>query len=206
VAGWLGKATVVMLPLLSKHPYVVRHVTAPRSKVEAALRDFGLTPHTRQGFELFEGTRSFPWRLTFLEDDLLGFIPQGEPGTGLNPFTAGRDLPRKELGQELAREGEDREAVAVLVALGPLLHYDLEQELLGFRFSLRKKGDRYDGSTAFSLARDLEAARGALEARKLPEESDRIQAIADDVAYVVDGPLVRGRLEFETETAHDLRR
>jgi hypothetical protein len=202
---WLGREALAMLPVMSAGTYVVRPITRPRAEVEQHLLAGGMEARNRDGFDMLFPTGAFPYKIAFLSDDLLAFIPVKEIGSGLSPLTAARDLPPSDLERELVSVlDRERDALLELYVQGPIIHLDLDQELAGVRFALRdwSRGG-LDGSVLLQPVRDADKARDTLEKRELPHETNVLKALAGRVAFTVDANFVTGRLQL---TADDVRR
>jgi len=201
---WLGREALAMLPVMSAGTYVIRPITKPRAEVEQHLVAGGMEARNRDGFDMLFPTGAFPYKIAFLSDDLLAFIPVKEIGSGLSPVTAARDLPPSDLERELTGVlDRERDALLELYVQGPLIHLDLDQEIAGVRFALRDwDNGGLDGSVLLQPVRDAEHARDALEKREVPHETNVIKALVRRVAYTVDGSFVTGRLQL---TADDVR-
>src|SRR5690606_5967364 len=145
---------------------------------------------------------AYPWKLVLLEPGLVGFVPVRALGSGLQPLTAGRDLPASEIETQLrnvfASEGSP---VLELYAAGPLLHLDLGQEIAQWMMGARRWQRGLDVQVQLVPVRDLEDAAQSLRERDLSLESDRVRTMAERVAFSVEGPVVLGRLQL---TAGDL--
>jgi hypothetical protein len=77
-----------------------------------------------------------------------------------------------------------------------MLHFDVGPSLLGARLELRTFGSGgLDGRVLFQPESDPSAVAEALGKRRVPEETDQIQLLAEEVAYETDGELVIGRLQ-----------
>jgi hypothetical protein len=201
---WLGHEAVAMLPVMSAGTYVIRPITRPREEVEQHLVAGGMEARNDDGFDMLFPTGAFPYKIAFLSDDLLAFIPVKEIGTGLSPLTAARDLPPSDLERELTTVlDRERDALLELYVQGPVIHLDLDQELAGVRFALRNWGrGGIDGSVLLQPIRDSQEARDVLEKREASHETNVIKALVERVAFTVDANFVTGRLQL---TADDMR-
>jgi hypothetical protein len=195
--AWFRGAALVTTTLLGAGPYVVRSLSEPRAAVAAALKEAGFTATETEGFEIWAPRGAFPWRVVMLDDETVAFVPAREPGSGLSPLTAGRDMPPSDLERELSRQlAEDSTLRVSLYAAGPMLHFDVGPSLLGARLELRTfKSSGLDGRVLFQPASDAAGVTEALGKRRVPEENDQIQLLAGEVAYETDGELVIGRLQ-----------
>lgn len=197
VASWLGTEALVTTGRLARRPTVLHPLTAPREQVVARLEAIGLRRQEIDAFEVWEPERVFPYKVALLDDRVAAFIPASEPGSGLPPLAAARDMPPSDVESQLSTllDGSDAPAVA-LFAAGPMLHLDLTADVLAVRFELRRRGSGYDGQVALQLDGDPAAAVATLEARLAPEQGDFVQQLVQRAAYDTDGPMVTGRLEL----------
>lgn len=205
-AAWLSSDALATAGRMSRRPMVLRPLLVPKAEAAARLEALGLERQEVDAFEIWEPRRVFPYRVVLLDGDVAGFIPATEPGTGLPPLVAARDMPPSEVETQLEAllSAPGAPAVALLVA-GPMLHLDLEQEVGSARFELRIAGDgSLDGQVALQIEGEAAAAASTLEGRKAPEQSDVIQRLVERTAYVVDGPVVAGRLQLSPADARAL--
>jgi hypothetical protein len=202
--AWLGPEAVVMAPVMSGGTYVIRPLRAPRNEVEGHLVAAGMLASDRDGFRMLAPTGALPWKVAFVAEDIVAFVPVREVGSGLSPLTAARDLPPSDMERELAATLErEPDLLLELIVHGPLLHLDLSPELAGFRFALRRFGGQgLDGRAVLQPMRDPEEVREALEHREAPLETNVVQALVERVAYTVEDRVVTGRLQL---TADDVR-
>ncbi len=204
-SAWLAPEAVAMLPSvgLGHDNYVIRRITKPRAEVETILGRAGLQKSETEGFTLYASARRFPWKIVFLEDDVLGFIPATTVGSGLTPLTAGRDLPPSQTETEMAKTLDaEPEALLEMFAAGPIHHLDLGRDVAGIRFALRTwNQDGLDGAVVIQPVQDVEQAITQLEQRDVSFESDAVQAMTRRVAFQVSGPMIEGRLQM---TANDV--
>ncbi len=201
---WLSADVLVMQPRTSLASYAVRALAVPRSEVERMLGEAGMTSTVMEGLTMYVPRGAFPWKLVFLDDDVLGFVPIKAVAAPLNPFTAGRDLPPSQLETELVKALEsDPDDVLELYAEGPFLHMDLDQDVEGVRFSLRRwQGAGLDGVVKLQIAESPDGAVTQLAARKAGLETDVVQDLMHRVAFVVEGPMVQGRLQLTPQDVH----
>lgn len=194
---WFRGAALVTTSLLSAGPYVVRTLATPRADVAAALKEASFDATTVEGFEIWAPRGAFPWRVVMLDDSTVAFVPAREPGSGLQPLTAGRDMPPSDMERELSRALAEDSALRVsLYAAGPMLHFDVRPSMLGARLELRTLGrGGIDGRVLFQPESDPQGVAQALSKRRVPEETEQIQLLAEAVAYETDGELVVGRLQ-----------
>ena len=209
---WLGPEALAMTPAVGTGTYVVRPLLRPDTEVQAILRAAGMRARTIEGMTVLEPTRALPWRLVFLPGDLVGFIPTTEIGSGLSPLTAARDMPPSAAENELRKAlGESPQLLLELLASGPMLHLDLDQDVISTRFRLSPLGpgaaidQGLDAMVAFQPARDVDQAAKALEARTVPLETDVVGALVDRVAFTVEGDVVQGRLQLNRSDLDILR-
>jgi hypothetical protein len=204
---WLGPQALASTPRLASGTYVLRPLTKPRAEVEAMLQDAGMQQSQVEGFSIYLPQGPFPWKVAFVEDDIVAFIPVKEIGSGLGPLTAGRDLPPSEVETELRKALQsDPNAVLELYAVGPLLHFDLGQDVLQLMMRVRPwDGDGLSVELRLQPSEDPDQAVATLENRKTPLESDQIQALVDRVAFTLDGPTVEGHLQLTSDDLSVLR-
>jgi hypothetical protein len=195
---WLGREALVTAGRMSRRPLVLRPLRVPRAEAIARLEALGLERQEVDAFEVWTPRRVLPYRVVLLAGDVAGFIPASEPGSGLPPLVAARDMPPSEgetqLEQLLAAPSAP---VVALLAQGPMLHLDLDQEVLAVQLVLRRGADgSLDGELALQLDGELGPVVAALEGRKAPEQSDAIQRLVERAAYMAEGPVVAGRLQL----------
>ena len=195
---WLGPEALATTSMVSSGTYVVRELERPVSQVKQLLLDAGLRETTTEGYTLLEPTRVFPWKVAFLDEDTVAFIPAKEIGSGLSPLTAARDLPASQMETELRQvTRNDPDAKLMIYAAGPLLHLDISQDILQLMVQARSSQDGgLDVQVMLQPSRDPEQAAQTLESRQTPLENDQVQKLVDRVAYGVDGKSVTGRLEL----------
>lgn len=217
-ATWLRAEALVYLPPIARGPYLVRGLSRPRAEVEAFLIAGGLERDVMEGLVTFSPlpgdsgeptapdalpvrrapAAAFPWRIVFLEDDVIGCYSLGEIGGGLGPLTAARDLPASELETRLTQEfAEDPEMVLDLVASGPTLSLDITDDVGAVRLGMRRwERSGLDGELILHPLGDPEVATKQLEARKPAGETDVVRELYDRIAFTPEPPVVRGRLQL----------
>lgn len=196
-AEWLGPQSLGAASVVSSGTYVVRALTAPVAEVEKHLLGAGMQKTEIEGFAVFVPRGPFPWKVVILEDDVAGFVPVKEIGSGLSPLTAGRDLPASALETEIRTVlSQDPDALLDIYAGGPLLHLDLGQDIaqLGLHTRRFEQGG-LDVEVRMQPVDNADQARASLQNRELELETDQIQALAKRVAYTVEGNVVTGRLQ-----------
>lgn len=185
-------------PLVAVGTYVLRPLSAPRAEVEQALAAAGLRATQTEGFTIYEPQPPFPWRVVFLTDDVVAFVPTKEIGTGLGPLTAGRDLPPSPLENELRRVlKEEPTTLFDLNAATPLVHFDLGEDVVGLALRIRpwqKTG--MDVELRLQPSGDPAEAVAVLEKRQAPLETEPVQKLVERVAFTVDAGAVAGRLQL----------
>lgn len=200
--SWLGAPALGSQHAGSSETYVLRPLIAPRAEFEAALVAAGFERMVSEGLTILAPRAGLPWKVAILEDDVVGFIPAGALGDGLDPLTAGRDMPASEIEKELAaRFTRGPRVVLEIMAAGPLLHLDLEQELGQLLVHAEPWEQGLDVSLHFVPTDDPMDAITALTGRDTTLETDQIRALARRVAFELEGPGVSGRLQL---TAKDL--
>lgn len=204
---WIGREALAMQPSLSTDAYVIKPITKPRAEVEAWLMETGMEKRVVEGFTVLLPTGPLPHKIVFLTDELIAFVPLREIGNGLGPLTAGRDLPPSELRKQMVAAVKGVGGTVVeLMAYGPILHLDLDQDVHAARLAVRDwQNGGLDGQLLLQVSRDGPGAQKALEARKTPLETDAVQTLVDKVAFTADGPRVEGRLQIPAEDVIALR-
>lgn len=200
---WLGRESLVTAARMSRRPLVLRPLLVPKAEAITRLEALGLERKEVDAFEVWEPRRVLPYRVVLLDGDVAGFIPASEPGSGLPPLMAARDMPPSEVETQLEAllAGPGAPTLA-LFAAGPMLHLDLDQDVMSVRFELRRSSDgSLDGQLALQVDGEPGPAVAALEGRKAPEQSDAIQKLVERTAYVADGPIVAGRLQLSPADA-----
>lgn len=221
---WLRDEALAFLPPLAHGPYMVFGLRRPRAEVEALLRAGGLQAEVREGMTTYSPLpggeappgpaealpvhhapmAAFPWRIVFLEDDVLGCISLREIGGGLGPLTAARDLPASELEVNLSRSfDDDAEMLFDMVASGPMLSLDISDDVGAIRLGVRRwERTGIDGELILQPQGEPDAAVKQLEERKPALETDVVRELYERVAFTPEPPVVRGRLQL---TEADLR-
>lgn len=200
---WLGSDALVTAGRMSKRPLVLRPLLVPKAEAAAQLLALGLERKEVDAFEVWEPRRVFPFRVVLLAGDVAGFIPGNDPGTGLPPLIAARDMPPSEAETQLEAllAAPGAPAVALFTG-GPMLHLDLDQDVLSVRFELHRSPDgSLDGQIALQVDGEAGPAVTALEGRKATEQSDAVQRLVERTAYVADGSIVAGRLQLSPADA-----
>jgi hypothetical protein len=206
-APWFSGPALVTTSLMSSGPYVIRTLARPRTEFSAALATAGFQSSTTEGFEIFTPARAFGWRVVLLDETTVAFVPAREPGSGLSPLTAGRDMPASDTERELSRMiAEDSTLKVALYCAGPMLHFDVEPSMRAARLELRTfGGGGLDGRVSFEPESDVAAVASELGKRALPEENEQIRQLVSQVAYSADGPMVLGRLQVTATKIAALR-
>ncbi len=220
-ATWLRPEALAYLPSLAHRAYLVRGLARPRAEVEAWLRAAGLAHATIEGMAVYAplpptdpdaeampdhlaAAAAFPWRIVFLDDDVIGCLSLKEVGGGMGPLTAGRDLPASEIELQLTREfTEDPEMQLDMFATGPMLSLDISDDIAALRLGVRRwSRTGLDGELVMQPIGDADEAAKQLEARKPVVGTDTLRELYKRVAFTAEPPVVRGRLQL---TAEDLR-
>jgi hypothetical protein len=195
---WLGNEALASTSMMSTGTYVLRPLAKPRAEVEALLLKSGMEKTEAEGFTILVLQNAFGWKVAFMTDDIAAFIPSREIGTGLSPLTAGRDMPPSEVEGQLRTALDNETGVALeAYAAGPLLHYDLGQDVLQVSLQARtwqKTG--LDVAVRLMTGGDASTAVDKLSKRETPLESDQVQALAKRVAFALDGTAITGRLQL----------
>lgn len=197
-SDWLGEQALVMVSAFSSGPTVIRPLVKPRAEVEAILAAGEFKMQTIEGFSIYYPNRSFPYRVAILDEHAVAFIPAREPGSGLSPLTAGRDLPASDLQRQIETAFKETPDLFVeMFAAGPMMHFDLDPPLVGARFELLPwQSGGIEGRVLLQPEREAAASMARLEAREPVGETDRIKALAGNVAYQLDGDFVLGVLRL----------
>lgn len=195
---WLGPETLASSSVVSSGTYVLRTLTKPATQVHAMLEQAGMQRDEVEGFAMFLPDGPFPWKVAFLDESVVAFIPVKEIGTGLSPLTAGRDLPASPVEQQLRHTLANVPAPLLeLYAAGPLLHLDLGQDLRQFEMRvLPWQGKGMDAQLVLHPMVDANKAADVLRTRELDLETDRVESIAKRVAFTVESTAVLGRLQL----------
>lgn len=195
--AWLAPLALASTPRVSSGTYVLRELTKPRADVIAILERAKFRATEAEGFTMLEPQGPFQWRVVFLTDTVVAFVPIKGIGTGLSPLTAGRDLPPSDVENELRTMLEQEPSTTIeAYASGPLLHLDLGQDVAQFAVRARPfNGKGIDAEVRLVPVEDVSAAAAALEGRDLSLETDALAAVAKKVAFTIEGPSVVGRLQ-----------
>ncbi|MEM7156407.1 MAG: hypothetical protein AAF799_26375 [Myxococcota bacterium] len=198
ISTWLGTQALATTGRFSRRPTVLRPLVGSREEAGKQLEAMGLVRKEVDVFEVWEPQRVFPYRVVLLDNDVAAFVPASDPGTGVAPLAAARDMPpgdvRNQLDELLNQPGGPTIA---LLASGPMMHFDVDQPIIAVRFEMRKTaGGRMDGRMDLQLEEKPEEAVSALLGRSAPEQNDRIQDIMKRAAFAVEGAIVTGRLEL----------
>ncbi|MCA9709393.1 MAG: hypothetical protein KDK70_26365 [Myxococcales bacterium] len=98
---WLSLETLVDLGRLAQRPTVLRPLLVPREEAIARIEAMGLRRQEDEVFDVWVPERVFPYEVVLLEGDVAAFIPASEPGTGLSPLAAARDMPPSDVETQL---------------------------------------------------------------------------------------------------------
>ncbi len=199
-SSWLGPESLAMTTRFGVGTYVLRRLIGSKDAAMATLLAARMRPQEVDGFTMLMPEGPLPFRVAFLGDDVVAFIPAREIGSGLGPLTAGRDLPAGSTERELARALEDEpDAPLELYAAGPLLHFDLGEDIVQFAIRARRWQDGLDVQVRLAPDGDAAAAAAALGQRDVTLETDAVRALCNRVAFTVDGTFVEGRLQLTRE-------
>jgi hypothetical protein len=219
--NWLAPPSFGFTVALSRSPYFLRLLSKPAAEVAPLIASAGFTKNTIDGVEVWLPSGSFPWRIALLDGDVAAFIPIDVPGAGLEPLvrepkaegstgespdatppsgpsgrsgTSGTAVVEAELRRALT---DDPLIELVLVASGPLVHFDVGQSIAQVQFALRRVGPDapgYEGQIMLMPIGDPDECANDLRARKHPEENQQVQALIAAVEFaVVEGGVI-GRL------------
>jgi hypothetical protein len=198
---WLAQEAIASSSVVSSGTYVLRTMTKPAAQVQAILEKAGMQRDEAEGIAMFLPQGPFPWKVAFLDDTVVAFIPVKEIGTGLSPLTAGRDFPPSPVERQLQQVLAEKPAPLLeLYAAGPLLHLDLGQDVQQFELRVVPwQGKGMDAQLVLHPMHDADKASSALQARELDLETDRVQSLAKRVAFAVEGTAVTGRLQLTAD-------
>ncbi len=207
--GWLGPQSLAFTVPLAKQPYFVRPLLRPLAEVTPLLEQAGFTRNDIEGVGVWLPDGAFPWRLAELDDRTLGFIPVEVAGAGLEPFLTASTQPASTIETQLADAlGNDPFIQLTLLSGGPLLHYDVDEPINQVQFALRRatpSGDMWEGQVVLMPSGDVDECGNQLRARSYPEENQQIQALLKQVEFVVEKPLVIGRLQITSDLLKHFR-
>jgi len=205
-ATWLGRETLAITSLVSTGTYLVRPLMQSAAEVQTILLGAKMRADEVEGLTMLMPEGPLPWRVVMLPDDIAAFVPAREIGSGLGPLTAGRDLPAGVVERELARVlQEEPQALLELAVAGPLLHFDLGEDVVQYALRMREWQGGIDVQVRLQPAGDAAVAASALGRRDVAMESDAIRTLCGKVAFTVDGPVVDGRLQLTPEDVAVLR-
>jgi hypothetical protein len=207
-SNWLAPTSFAFTIALSRSPYFVRPLSKPAAEVATLLQSAGFTENTIDGVELWLPSGSFPWRIALVGNEVEGkgkvaaFIPIDVPGAGLEPLVHGEAAPgtaKAMVEAELRRALTDDPMIElVLIASGPLVHFDVTHPIAQVQFALRRVSGGttpgYEGQIVLTPIGDPDECANELRARKYPEENQQIQTLLAGVVFeVIEGAVV-GRL------------
>ena len=86
---------------------MLRPLLVPKQAAIDTLTGARMRAQEVDGFTMLMPEGPLPFRVAFLTDDVVAFIPAREIGSGLGPLTAGRDLPPGGTERELTRVLEE---------------------------------------------------------------------------------------------------
>jgi hypothetical protein len=215
---WLAPPSFSFTISLSRSPYFLRLLSKPAAEVAPLLVSAGFTKNTIDGVEVWLPSGSFPWRIALLEGDVAAFIPIDVPGAGLEPLLQGRQAAGS--GEDAGSgesassgkavvEAELRRALTadpmielVLISSGPLVHFDVDQQIAQVQFALRRiaaNASGYEGQIVLMPVGDPDECANDLRARKYPEENQQVQALIAAVEFsVIEGGVI-GRLAISSD-------
>jgi hypothetical protein len=197
---WFQRPCLVTMSILTSGPYLIRKLARPRAEFEALLSAAKFDGDPTEGLTIYTPRSPFGWRVVLLTDTVVAFIPSREPGSGLSPLTAGRDMPASEHETQLRQTlAEDPTIEVSLFVLGPMLHFDFDPSLRAASLQLNRYADGggqgIDGRVVFEPESSAGDVATALDARDPVGENEQVRALARDAAYILDGGIVAGRLQ-----------
>lgn len=195
-----GPTSLVFAPAFSTGRLVVRRLAKPRADVEKWLGTGKLDRQEAEGFTIFVPSGALPYRIVMLDEHAVAFIPLRDPGSGLSPLTAGRDLPPSDLERALRKAFEETPALIIESHMaGPMMHFDFDPPVVEARFEMLPYAGGLEGRVALRPQRELEAVVAALDGREPTTTNDAIAELAGKVAYQADAAgVVLGRLQVPT--------
>jgi hypothetical protein len=194
---WLGRESLAISTRFGVGTYVLRRLLVPKQVAIDTLTGARMRAQDVDGFTMLMPEGPLPFRVAFLTDDVVAFIPAREIGSGLGPLTAGRDLPPGGTERELTRVLEEEPGAPIeLYAAGPLLHFDLGEDILQFALRARTWQDGLDVQVRLAPDGDIAAAAATLGKRDVSLETDAVRAMCGRVAFGPDGDFVEGRLQL----------
>ncbi len=206
-ASLFAPETLAFRPGIGTGIYLVRKLLGPRKRLEELLGDRMIAGETDE-IPMLKPRGAFGYRMGFMDDGIVAFIPAAEIGSGLSPLTAGRDLPASVVKTELTEMLEaDPSVVVTAVAAGPMLHLDLDAQVARARIVLRRIKDGYDGEGALAMMlEDATPTAESLTARSAPLETDAMQALMKRVAFTASASVVDVRLQLSSDDVDQVRR
>ncbi|RMG97055.1 MAG: hypothetical protein D6705_09755 [Deltaproteobacteria bacterium] len=202
---WEGLALASLGPL-DGTPILVAAIGGGKDAFAATLAAAGFSRDVREGFEVLEPRGAFPHRIVLLDDGHVAFVSRRSIGSGLSPLSAARDLPASPLERRMldAMEARPRPVVEIAAA-GPLPHLDAPDPLAGFHATVTPwQEGGLDVRAELMPTGDPESLAAALSNRKTPGMDERTAALARQVAFTVEGNVVRARLQIPATTVRDL--
>lgn len=197
---WLGETSLAVATRFSSGTYVIRRLIGSKDEAIKALLAARMRQQEVDGFTMLMPEGALPFRVVFLADDVVAFIPAREIGSGLGPLTAGRDLPQGATERELTTVlTETPDAPLEVYAAGPLLHFDLGDDIIQFAIRARAWQDGLDVQVRLAPDGDAAAAVTALTDRDVTLESAAVRLMCERVAFTIDGTFVEGRLQVTGE-------
>lgn len=203
-----GPALVFTPPIATGNYIVLRHNAGSAAGDRLQAQGYGEPEQAVAGQpRTFTPSKPSRWKVVLLDDHHLAFVPLREPGTGLGPLTAGRDLPPGEARAALRQRFEADPGLAMyLVAGGPMLHFDLDDDVAQFEFGLRRwQNSGLDYVGRMVVLEDPGASVTALKNRDLSGENHQIRSLADRVAIGVDQGTIATRLQLTRDDLRHLR-
>lgn len=203
---WFGPEALATTSLVSSGTYVLHTLALPQADVEGYLQRASMRKSEFDGFTVYEPQGPFPWKIAFLDERVVAFVPVKEIGSGLSPLTAARDLPPSQAEKDLTTMLKSEPSTLLeAVAVGPLLHLDLGQDLARFAVRARPfRGRGLEVEVQLAPLEDATQAAASLTERDLSLETDALAALAKKVAFTVEGPFVIGRLQANPDDARTL--
>ncbi len=224
---WLRPEALAFFSPLGRAPYLVRGLRRPLAEVEPVLLAAGFTRDVIEGMPTFtpglggdpgaatpDGmavglapAAAFPWRIVVVADDVIAAVSLRELGTGLGPVTAARDLPAGPLTKQLQQDFSDPQVLLEVLATGPMLSFDVDDDIDGFRLGVRRWDTRDLAlEWVFAPLGPADAAIATLTARVPPFETERVRELYGRVRFVDESPVIRGEVRLAGPDLHSLTR
>jgi hypothetical protein len=198
---WLASEMMVVTPGSGSKDYIVARRAGDEAQMKAALDELGLVLADDLEPPTWRSTKRFPFKVSKLDGDVIALISGDELGSGLDPLTAGRDLPPSEMRTELEKMlTSDANIELALHAGGPMLHLDASRDIAATQLGIR----RDDASTLraqviLQPVANPDGVAKELNERKHPEETQAVQELMKRLQFVVDKGVLVGELKLSAD-------